>query len=121
MNYKIKVYYETGDSFGHHDAEDFLGPTWHSLEKAQKALHRIKEHYDWYESRQSRWSSRPDEVALPKPSWHHGPYEMSIFFELDNGNEVQLLAFWCGYFEKLYSAEIVSDDEDMKIEFNRKY
>lgn len=35
----------------------------------------------------------------------------------DGGIDYQLTAFWCGYFERLYSAEIEIDNSDMKINF----
>lgn len=34
----------------------------------------------------------------------------------DNGNEMQMSCFWCGYFEHLIGAEIVPDDTGMKFE-----
>lgn len=35
----------------------------------------------------------------------------------DNGDNMQLHAFWCGHFETLHSAEIECENSDMKIEF----
>lgn len=35
----------------------------------------------------------------------------------DNGNYMQLSAFWIGYFEDLEYAEVVINDENLKIEF----
>jgi len=43
--------------------------------------------------------------------------EFSIILKADNGNDWQIHAPWCGYFESLNSAEIVVDNSDMKIEF----
>lgn len=41
-----------------------------------------------------------------------------IILKTDDGKNYQLSAFWCGYFEHLYSAEIEMDNSDMKILFN---
>ena len=41
-----------------------------------------------------------------------------IILKTDDGKDYQMSAFWCGYFEVLYSAEIEIDNSDMKILFN---
>lgn len=41
-----------------------------------------------------------------------------IILKTDDGKDYQMSAFWCGYFEQLYSAEIEIDNSDMKILFN---
>ena len=43
--------------------------------------------------------------------------EHCIKLKTDNDDTWQISAFWCGYFETLNSAEIETDDSDMKIEF----
>jgi len=113
--YRIKYSYFTGNSFGSEDREDVLEFEWKDLEKAKEALQRIKEHYNWYQSRES-WLR--EEVETPE--WHcskgSGVYkggEHNILnLEMDNGNEVQFWAPWCGYFEGLYGASIVIPEED---------
>ena len=55
-------------------------------------------------------------------NWEYVPdshfAEHCLKLKADNGNEMQISAFWCGYFEKLYSAEIVvGEDEELKINF----
>lgn len=50
-----------------------------------------------------------------KPDEHLGTYCLKLI--ADNGNEMQISAFWCGYFETLHSAEIEFDDSDIRIEF----
>tara|TARA_R110000868_G_scaffold76573_6_gene220165 strand:- start:3935 stop:4417 length:483 start_codon:yes stop_codon:yes gene_type:complete len=37
-----------------------------------------------------------------------------IKFKADNGNLMQTQAFWVGYFESFQSAEIITDESDMK-------
>lgn len=115
--YKIKYFYQTGDSFNTYDSEDVLEMAWKNLDNAKSALRRIKEHYDWYkyENRES-WHKYDKEVEEPK--WHKGEkYDMTIKVMLDNGKEVKFSAPWCGYFERLHNAEIIADDPDLRIEF----
>ena len=40
-----------------------------------------------------------------------------IKFIMDNGENLQIMCFWCGYFESLNTAEIEIDHSDLKIEF----
>jgi hypothetical protein len=53
------------------------------------------------------WEYRPDDYYA----------ENCLNLKTDSGNEMQMTAFWCGYFESLYSAEIIPDRSDMKITF----
>lgn len=115
--YKIQYKYQTGDSFKTYDDEGVLEMQWKNLDNAKKALQRIKEHYAWYkyENRQS-WDKYDKEVV--EPDWHKGEkYEFTLKLMLDNGKEVMFSAPWCGYFERLHSAEIIADDPDLRIEF----
>jgi hypothetical protein len=56
---------------------------------------------------EGNWGYRPDEYYATN----------CLKLKADNGNSMQLSAFWCGYFETLYGAEIEADDSDMKISF----
>ena len=55
-------------------------------------------------------------------NWEYRPDEYTSLYCLkikaDNGNEMQMGAFWCGYFEQLNEIEIEIDDSDFKIRFN---
>lgn len=118
MIYKIKYSYETGDSFGRHDAEGVLEMEWTNLDNAKAALKRIKEHWLWYED-QNVYYWKPDKSA-PEPEWHKGEeYDFTVKVLLDNGNEVKFCAPWCGYFERLHGAEIFvpAEYDDMRIKF----
>jgi len=114
--YRIKYSYRTGDSFHSEDCVSTLEFEWRDLEKAKEALKRIKEHYAWYESKENYYGRKKE---LEKPAWHNVNSEhvqlsgehYLINIEMDNGNEVQFWAPWCGYFEHLYGAEIVVDGE----------
>jgi hypothetical protein len=48
MEYRIKISYQTGDSFHSEDAEDYLELTWKNIDIAKENLQRIKEHYEMY-------------------------------------------------------------------------
>jgi len=107
--YQIEYNYETGNSFDSYDETEILETTWINLAIAKKALKRIKEHYLWYQGKNSYYKDN-----YPKPSWHDLKYDFCLKIPLDNGNEVQISAPWCGYFETLYGASVISKkDESM--------
>lgn len=114
MSFKIKYSYRTGDSFNTYDNEDVLEYEWEHLEKAKEALKRIREHYDWYTYKESHGYNKKE---VEKPKWHNVNSEHAslsgehclINIQMDNGAEVQFWPPWCGYFEKLYGAEIEGD------------
>jgi hypothetical protein len=117
--YKIKYNYTTGDSFQSHDEEDVLEFEWTNLDLAKECLQRIKEHYRWYKSFGDHRMHREK-----KPWWHnvkgnlHSDDHYLLNVRMDNGEDVQFMAPWCGYFETLHSAEIFEDgNTDMKIIF----
>jgi hypothetical protein len=121
MEHKIKYSYRTGDSFNTYDREEFLEIEWKDLNVAKEALKRIKEHYKWYKSVEDGRRYR-DEPEVKQPVWwkvkneHISTQHNLINLPLDNGKEIQMWCPWCGYFETLYGAEIVSGDTDMKFE-----
>lgn len=109
MAYKIKVSYETGDSFHSEDVERTLEMEWQTLNGAQAALNRIQEHWTWYNAtHKDRWG---EAEKVERPKWHaEGKlYEGSLKIDMDNGTPVLFLAPWCGYFERLYGASIIQD------------
>ena len=121
--YSIEVSYQTGDSFGSQDTSDVLEITWDNLEIAKRNLKAIKDHYEMYgklngynfgskDTRQKivgQYSREPWFVNDDRSHFHG-----SLKLEADNGNYMQLYAMWCGYFETLHGAEIITDDSDMK-------
>lgn len=121
MEHKIKYYYRTGDSFHSEDTESFLEIEWKDLSVAKEALKRIKEHYKWYKYVEYG-KTFSDDTVIEKPEWLKIDFDDKytehnlINLPLDNGKELQMWCPWCGYFETLYGAEIVSEDNDMKFE-----
>jgi len=112
--YRIKYDYRTGDSFGSEDCTDLLEFEWEDYKYAKESLNRIKEHYEWYKSKDSYFKDEK-----PKPEWHkvklpddmkdHEHYLINL--RINDTEEVQFWCPWCGYFESLYGAEIVTDDK----------
>lgn len=126
MTWTIKIDYQTGNSFGSEDTSDEVGCSWTDLNKAKEALQRIKGHYKAYtEIENDRWSpsdKKPADFAKEPWFWKEEPrfWQQAVIVERDDGTEQRLSTFWCGYFERLYSAEIVADapfDTDMKVTF----
>jgi len=125
MEYKIKIDYTTGNSFHTENTFDYLEIEWEDLNKAKENLVRIKEHYQQYRDINSYSLKKSKEEIFEEnkdKAWfvddgdeYHGEYCLKL--ETDNGNDYQLRAFWCGYFESLRSAEIEIDKSDLKIEF----
>jgi hypothetical protein len=117
MKYRIRVEYTTGNSFGSEREEDYLELEWDKREVAKENLRRIKEHHDWYESTNNR-SSWNKEEPLPKPKWIKSKYNHCLTLVTDGGKEMELGAFWVGYFEQLHGAYIEVEDDDMSFEIN---
>jgi len=108
--YTIKVDYETGDSFHREDATTTEGK-FENLEIAKENLERIRIHYEYYRYRNSysynlkkkdKKKRLPDFIVIDKPS-----ELICLKLKADNGNEYQIYPPWCGYFERLYSAEVI--------------
>ena len=125
MNYKIKISYKTGDSFNTYDAEDFLELEFKNLNNAKENLSRIKKHYEMYQNL-NRYNSNKEEIyhSNENEDWYVKSKVDKYYYAknclnliTDSGNNMQMRAFWCGYFEILESAEIITDNSDLKIEF----
>lgn len=87
MAYKIKIDYQTGDSFDTYDTSTLLDGEWNNLEVAKENLKRIQLHYEFFLCRSNR--------------------KTLLKLKTDDGVEYKFYPFWCGYFEKLYGAEII--------------
>lgn len=48
MKYKIKIEYQTGNSFCSEDETRYIDITWENIDVAKENLRRIKEHYEQY-------------------------------------------------------------------------
>jgi hypothetical protein len=117
MSYQIEYNYDTGDSFGTQTGLiGILELGWESLEVAKQNLQRIKEHYQWY-SRKKGWRNEKVEDPTDK-DWYSQKYDFCIILKTDDGNDWQISAPWCGYFESLNEARIISKvDDGMSISF----
>lgn len=138
LKHQIKIHYTTGNSFGSEDTSGILELDWNNLDVAKENLKRIKEHYmcykvdnDYSGKKGYYFSSLTPEEKLiydtrKDQRWYHetkffsnsnDSYHYSIVLVTDDGNDFQISPFWIGYFERLNWAEIISDDNDMKISF----
>lgn len=123
IKYTIDYSYKTGDSFNTYIENETLECSWTDFDVIKENLKRIKEQYEWYKyNNRHRFS---DDPIIKRPSWlppksELGRYENEkyiLILKMDNGNDWKISAPWCGYFEKLLSAKIVMDDNDLEIEF----
>lgn len=122
MIYKIKVHYDTGDSFTHElDQEHIIELTWESLENAKANLKRIEEHYKLYRDLNSYFNRKTDKDIkgqYSREDWYVGENTKLIRLYSDDGKVFQMWTTWVGHFETLNYAEIIVEDNDMKISFN---
>ena len=122
--YQIKVYYETGDSFGRQDEEQLIEHSWSNLDIVKENLDRIRQHYDMYEK-----CCRHHHASFKdmKKEYGHCPWfvdttavkgqscapEFMAGYALnllkDDGTEFRYSVFWTGYFEHLYGADVVEN------------
>lgn len=127
MAFTIQIHYQTGNSFGSHNEQDNIELSWENLAIAKANLTRIKEHYLYYQAKHNyyaRWKPELDKsiinTASTKP-WYCKEYgDHGLMLQLDDGSEHMVCAFWCGYFEKLFTAEVVPDfksESDWRIDF----
>jgi hypothetical protein len=126
MKYQIIVYYQTGDSFHTEDTETVLDPRWENLDIAKENLERIKQHHEYYHDHNNSFKLRYKKKALEE-KWKNVPdfivVEKTLSFpmikiKLDNENEMQMWPMWCGYFERLYGAEIQIDYDKSGMRFD---
>lgn len=125
--YEIKVTYQTGHSLHSEVTTDVIELTWKDLDVAKQNLKRIQEHYTMYKELTAYTFKKNTQEILKRnedKEWFvkdpTGDVYMSEFHLIliaDNGNSMQMYAFWCGHFEELYEAEIINNDEDLKISF----
>ncbi len=117
--YSIKVIYDTGNSFHkEYGVEHDIKLSWLSLEKAKQALRDIQAHYHFYMILNKEWNAdkKDKEKALKfaqSRPWCTKEYpENFILLENEDGERIEINAVWCGYFESLVGADIVSTPEE---------
>tara|TARA_Y100000593_G_scaffold94877_1_gene196863 strand:+ start:3621 stop:3995 length:375 start_codon:yes stop_codon:yes gene_type:complete len=67
--FKIKVVYESADSFGSEILEKLIDYEWKSIETAKKALQMIKEHHHFYQQCNGDAERRNIEKSISKKPW----------------------------------------------------
>lgn len=124
--YKINISYRTGDSFRNKDTEQMLELDWEDLDNAKANLQNIKEHYEMYKALEAYRRKETDEEIFDKykdKPWFVEDKDKTskkhcILLHADNGNTMRMWAFWTGYFESLYGAEIITDKDESGMSFS---
>ena len=128
--YKIKICYNTGDSFKQEDnLRTVLPYEFKKIETAKENLKRIKEHYLWSMKKSGfdyRTNFKELEAFGKKQRWYCKKYpEVCIMLIDDNNKEFQASSgTWCGYFESLNWAKIIEvpgKDDDILFEVEGNY
>lgn len=115
--YNIKVFYQTGNSFGHEDTDMIVEGDWTDIECIKLSLKYIQEHYEMYKELNFYRSNKEDVINKYKDKyWFNKDCpKYSITLVLDNNKPWPYSCSWTGYFERLHSAEIIcKEDTDMK-------
>lgn len=106
--FKIEIHYKTGSSFETHDATQILEMTWGNINIVKENIDRIREYMKYYNKLEDYRRYKENKPKPPTFVIHNKHFEETplLLIKLDNGNEVQMWPFWCGYFETFYEAKI---------------
>ena len=116
--YKIRVNYDTGNSYNTYPGEEeILDYNWLDIDVVQANIRRIAEHYKWCSDKNS-WNKRLARHEGIEPTWNKNSGESSIILLLDNYKEFKISTSWIGYFETLNYVEIFNDNSDWRIDIN---
>lgn len=129
--YTIQVNYKTGNSFGSHEETDEIGLVFKDIAQAKLALKALQEHYKFYKEYDSKYNKTKedlDEIISRQYTWFDYDYNFKSYdwpmltcnVECCDGSIRSIdTGMYCGYFERLLSAQIVaaSDGDDLKVEF----
>lgn len=123
--YKIKISYMTGNSFGCEEVESYIDDdlVWSNIETVKKNVQAIREHDDMIGRIENRHTSVNMNDYKDKPWFAYEKYLGMDYYPiklfLDNGNYMQIDAFWnSGYFESL-TGVMVEDTELSNISFKK--
>lgn len=111
--YTIQIYYKTGNSFGSHDETDTIGYSFETREEARIVLSYIREHYTMYCDLEYTYKKVKDEIIKQneyKPWFikdQYDGYKYGIQYK-----DRRIDCFWCGYFESLYNAKIILENQE---------
>lgn len=109
--YYIEIYYETGDSNGNYDMTSDIGITWDNIDIAKANLKRIKEHYEWHQSKYKYFWDDKKNKKVKKPKFVDSQFDQCFNMITDDGKEFRISAYWCGHFENLYTARIKENED----------
>ncbi len=117
MAYQIKYRYQTGDSYGSEELEAILEFEWENIKVAKANLDRIEEHYKYYKALKGYGFPQKTRDELYKDNKHFDwfvdtkdlhQYCLKVY--TDGGSEIQFSAPWCGHFESLIWAEVITKE-----------
>lgn len=106
--FKIRITYNTGDSFHTETREEEVEGVWEDIHVVAENLERIKQHWQYYVQEETLYFGN----KIKKPSFVEKDKEygvITLYFKTDEGKEYKYLPFWIGYFEKLQKAEVCVD------------
>ena len=107
--YGIEIYYQTGSTFGSSEETSTLDLEWNNLDIIKDNLNRIREHHKWYEDNHGyRIYSERDKSRIKKPKCADAKRYSCIKLLTDDKKELEICAFWVGYFETLYYAKVIT-------------
>lgn len=111
--YTIEIYYQTGDSFGSNTRIETIGYSFETREEARLVLSYIKEHYTMYRDLENDYKKIKNDIIKQyedKP-WFikdkFDGYKYGIQYK-----DRRIDCFWCGYFETLYNATIILENQE---------
>lgn len=125
MKYKIKIKYQTGDSFNTYEEEDILDLEFSNLEILEENINRIIEQNKYYRDNFEYGDISVEEAIekygkerwFPKKNVGWDSAQNSVVLLDDSGNSFQYsTSQWNGYFETLLSIEAVVDLPKYEIE-----
>jgi len=88
-----------------------IGITWDNLDIVKENLKRIKSHYEWYLYKYPKLYLNRNKKKIKKPSFVDNQFDQCFNMVTDDGKEFRISAYWCGYFENLYSATIKENED----------
>jgi hypothetical protein len=105
--FKIKVEYETGNSFNKYDAETILEDTYTKVETVKENVERIKNNYEYCQNNSDSWN-KPEKEKLPNGVVWDDKYRTILLETVDdNGNKFTTYPDWVGYFETLKAIRVI--------------
>jgi hypothetical protein len=106
--FKIKIDYETGDSFSTYCDSTYLEGSFEKIETVKENIQRIKNHCEFYKKYSNIWE-KPNE-DLPKGVVWEEEHRCIVLETIDDeGNKFVEWPEWTGHFETLLEVSVVTN------------